>query len=102
MKPNLTVFLVEDDTDLQLGCVQALQLAEALNQPAPLDLRVNTLKMNRETLLEKLAADGIAAAPGPLSPMAVRMRDKPALAGHHDHGSWRREPGRPSHAQRCL
>lgn len=28
MKPNLTVFLVEDDTDLQLGCVQALQLAD--------------------------------------------------------------------------
>ena len=28
MNPSLTVFLVEDDTDLQLGCVQALQLAD--------------------------------------------------------------------------
>jgi two-component system C4-dicarboxylate transport response regulator DctD len=28
MNRNLTVFLVEDDTDLQLGCVQALQLAD--------------------------------------------------------------------------
>ena len=28
MTSNLTVFLVEDDKDLQLGCVQALQLAD--------------------------------------------------------------------------
>ncbi len=28
MNPHLTVLLVEDDTDLQLGCVQALQLAD--------------------------------------------------------------------------
>lgn len=64
----------------QFGADQVVALARALNQPAPLDLRVNTLKMNRDTLLEKLAADGIAAAPGPLSPLAVRLRDKPALA----------------------
>jgi 16S rRNA (cytosine967-C5)-methyltransferase len=64
----------------QFGADEVVALARALNQPAPLDLRVNTLKMNRETLLEKLAADGIAAVPGPLSPMAIRLRDKPALA----------------------
>jgi 16S rRNA (cytosine967-C5)-methyltransferase len=64
----------------QFGADQVVALARALNQPAPLDLRVNTLKMNREALLDKLAADGIAAAPGPLSPLAVRLRDKPALA----------------------
>jgi len=64
----------------QFGADEVVPLARALNQPAPLDLRVNTLKMNREALLEKLAADGIAAAPGPLSPLAVRLRDKPALA----------------------
>src|SRR5574343_1082384 len=51
-----------------------------MNQSAPLDLRVNTLKTNREALLEKLAADGIAAEAAPLSPMAIRLRDKPALA----------------------
>jgi len=64
----------------QFGADEVVVLARALNQSAPLDLRVNTLKMNREALLEKLAADGIAAAPGPLSPLAVRLRDKPALA----------------------
>ena len=55
-------------------------LAAALNRPAPLDLRVNTLKSDRERLLARLAADGIAAAPGRWSPLAVRLRDKPALA----------------------
>jgi 16S rRNA (cytosine967-C5)-methyltransferase len=64
----------------QFGADEVPALARALNQPAPLDLRVNTLKMNRDTLLEKLAADGVAAAPGPLSPLAIRLRDKPALA----------------------
>lgn len=55
-------------------------LAAALNRPAPLDLRVNTLKTDRERLLARLAADGIGAAPGRWSPLAVRLRDKPALA----------------------
>ncbi len=66
----------------QFGAAEVLALAQALNQPAPLDLRVNTLKTNREALLARLAADGIAAVPGPLSPLAVRLRDKPALARH--------------------
>ena len=57
-------------------------LARALNQGAPLDLRVNTLKTSREAVLERLATDGIAAAPGPWSPLAVRLHGKPALAPH--------------------
>jgi len=68
--------------EAQLGVDEVLALAPALNQPAPLDLRVNPLKTNREALLAGLAADGIAAVPGPLSPLAVRLRDKPALARH--------------------
>jgi 16S rRNA (cytosine967-C5)-methyltransferase len=66
----------------QYGADEALALAQALNQPAPLDLRVNTLKTSREALLEVLTADGMAAVPGALSPLAVRLRDKPALARH--------------------
>ena len=68
--------------EAQFGADELLALAQALNQPAPLDLRVNTLKANREAVLARLAADGIAAIPGPLSPLAVRLRDKPALAKH--------------------
>lgn len=66
----------------QLGADETLALAHAINQSAPLDLRVNTLKADRESVLAKLAADGIAAQPGALSPLAVRLRDKPALAKH--------------------
>lgn len=66
----------------QFGADEVLALARAMNQSAPLDLRVNTLKGDRDTLLAKLAADDIAASPGALSPLAVRLRDKPALAKH--------------------
>ena len=66
----------------QFGVEETLALSRAMNQSAPLDLRVNTLKASRESVLEKLAADGIGAVPGALSPLAVRLRDKPALAKH--------------------
>ena len=68
--------------ETQFGTEETLALAAALNQPAPLDLRVNTLKASREDVLARLTVDGIAAQPGGLSPLAVRLRDKPALAKH--------------------
>jgi len=68
--------------EAQLGAEEVLTLAQALNQPAPLDLRVNTVKTNREAVLARFVEDGIAAVHGPLSPMAVRLREKPALAKH--------------------
>lgn len=71
-----------DALETQFGADEVEKLTHALNLPAPLDLRVNTVKTNREALLARLAADDIAAVPGPLSPLAVRLRDKPALAKH--------------------
>ena len=71
-----------DALEVQFGTGELLRLAAALNQPAPLDLRVNTLKTNRAALLAQFAAEGIAAVPGSLSPLAIRLRDKPALARH--------------------
>ncbi len=68
--------------EAQFGAEEVVKLATALNLPAPLDLRVNTLKTNREDLLARFAEEGIAAIPGPLSPIAVRLREKPALAKH--------------------
>jgi len=64
----------------QFSADEILALSTALNRPAPLDLRVNTLKTDRERLLARLAAEGIAAEAGRWSPLAVRLRDKPALA----------------------
>mgnify|MGYP000845512948 CR=1 FL=1 len=45
----------------------------ALLARAPMDLRVNTLKATRETALEKLAEDGIAAEPLDRPPTALRV-----------------------------
>lgn len=59
-----------DDTEMELA---------ALNGRAPLDLRVNTLQANREVVLEQLRADGIAAAPTPLSPIGIRIPERVRL-----------------------
>jgi 16S rRNA (cytosine967-C5)-methyltransferase len=64
------------------GGEAAAALARALAQPAPLTLRVNSLKATREAVLARLAADGIAAQATALSPWGVRLAGKPALARH--------------------
>jgi 16S rRNA (cytosine967-C5)-methyltransferase len=54
-------------------------LVEALNQPAPLDLRVNTLTDKRDDVRRELQLAGIAALPTPYSPWGLRLDGKPAL-----------------------
>jgi 16S rRNA (cytosine967-C5)-methyltransferase len=54
-------------------------LVAALDQPAPLDLRVNTMKLKREAARAALAEAGIQAAPTPHSPWGLRVEGKPAL-----------------------
>ena len=66
----------------QFGADEVAAIACGLNQPAPLDLRINPLKTDREPLLARLAADGIRAEAGSFSPLAIRLLDKPALARH--------------------
>ncbi len=58
------------------------RLAAALNQAAPLDLRVNSLKAGRQEVLARLQADGLAAAACPYSPLGIRLLGKPALSKH--------------------
>ncbi|MBM3469039.1 MAG: RsmB/NOP family class I SAM-dependent RNA methyltransferase [Alphaproteobacteria bacterium] len=53
-----------------------------LNQPAPLDLRVNTLKAARENVLAKLQEEGFNALPTPLSPIGIRLSERHPLANH--------------------
>jgi 16S rRNA (cytosine967-C5)-methyltransferase len=55
------------------------RLANALNRPAPLDLRANLMKATRENALSNLAAMGIAAQATPLAPLGIRLEGKPAL-----------------------
>jgi 16S rRNA C967 or C1407 C5-methylase (RsmB/RsmF family) len=42
-----------------LGEVEALALADALNRRAPLAVRVNTGKIERAALLERLSKEGV-------------------------------------------
>ncbi len=61
-----------DETEFQA-------LATALNEPAPLDLRVNTLKARRDEVLAALMAEGIACAATTHSPWGLRVPGRPAL-----------------------
>ncbi len=54
-------------------------LANALEQPAPLDLRVNTMKAKRDEVRAALAEAGIEAELTPYSPWGLRIHGKPAL-----------------------
>jgi len=59
-------------------------LLAALNTPAPLDLRVNPLKADRDAVLTELRADAACARfdpqPTPYSPWGIRLQGRPALA----------------------
>ena len=59
-----------------------LPLAQSLNRPAPLDLRVNVLKLDRDAALVRLRDSGLDASPCPWSPHGIRLADKPALQKH--------------------
>jgi 16S rRNA (cytosine967-C5)-methyltransferase len=54
-------------------------LVDSLNEPAPLDLRVNILNDKREDVRHELQLAGIAAEPTPYSPWGLRVDGKPAL-----------------------
>jgi len=56
-----------------------LALARAMQQPAPLDLRANSIFTNRDAVLDILKQQGIEAQPTPYSPIGVRLKGKPAL-----------------------
>jgi 16S rRNA (cytosine967-C5)-methyltransferase len=61
------------------GAEDAAALARSLLEPAPLDLRVNTLRAQRDDVLRELAASGLEAHPTPYSPVGVRIRGRPAV-----------------------
>ena len=66
----------------QMDEADVLALAHGLNRAAPLDLRVNLLKADRDAVLARLREDGIGAEAGTLSPQAIRLAGKPALQKH--------------------
>lgn len=64
----------------QLDEAEFWPLAEALMASAPLDLRVNALKVKREQAQEALKAAGIDSSFTPYSPQGLRIDGKPALS----------------------
>ncbi len=54
-------------------------LVDSMNQPAPLDLRINTLNDKRADVQKELKLAGIDAQPTPYSPWGLRIDGKPAL-----------------------
>jgi len=74
---NLPEWLVQPLKD-QLGS-EFIALADSLNQPAPLDLRVNAVTDKRAEVRQELKLAGIASQPTPYSPWGLRLDSKPAL-----------------------
>ncbi|MDO8651777.1 MAG: RsmB/NOP family class I SAM-dependent RNA methyltransferase [Undibacterium sp.] len=78
MKSNMPDWLWQKLVQ-KFGETEALQLAEALNTPAALDLRVNTLKGNRDEVISTLALAPIIAEPTPYSATGLRIKKKPSI-----------------------
>ena len=55
---------------------EILTLGTAMQQGAPLDIRVNTLLAKRDEVLAELDRQKIAASPTPYSPIGIRLKDK--------------------------
>lgn len=65
-----------------VGSEEAREAAAALARPAPLDLRINPLRIERPLALARLQQDGYRAEPCALSPWGIRVRGRPSLRDH--------------------
>src|SRR5471030_1485646 len=66
----------------QYGEQELLALGQSMQHGAPLDLRVNVQKAERDAVLARLAAEGIAARATSYSPVGVRLEGKPQINRH--------------------
>ncbi|MFS6937034.1 RsmB/NOP family class I SAM-dependent RNA methyltransferase [Neisseria animaloris] len=64
------------------GEADILAFGRSVNQPAPLDVRVNTLKNKRDKVLAELQAEQLDAEATPYSPWGIRFKEKIALNKH--------------------
>ncbi|HEY1095741.1 MAG TPA: RsmB/NOP family class I SAM-dependent RNA methyltransferase [Alphaproteobacteria bacterium] len=55
---------------------------KALDAEAPLDIRINTLKASREDVFATLKADGFEIDLTPMSPLGLRVLNRPAFSAH--------------------
>jgi 16S rRNA (cytosine967-C5)-methyltransferase len=75
VRANLPDWLIERLLE-QFNEDETLKLAQSLNRPAPVDLRVNTLKAKREEVQAQLAAEGFETTPTPYSSVGLRRAER--------------------------
>lgn len=63
------------DTILE-GDIEGKAMLSALNYPATIDLRVNTLKADRDSILMTFKATSVDALPTPYSPWGIRIQKR--------------------------
>lgn len=78
LRSNLPQWLY-DKLVARYGEAATQELAHGMNQPAPLDLRVNAIKAAREEVMTELAQAPILGEPTPFAPLGIRVVKKPAL-----------------------
>lgn len=78
LKSNMPEWLWQKLT-AQFGEIEAIALADALNTPASLDLRVNAMKTNRDDVINTLAQAPIIAEPTPYAALGLRIKKKPTI-----------------------
>jgi 16S rRNA (cytosine967-C5)-methyltransferase len=78
LRHNLPDWIAEP-LQAQLGDAEFWALAHSLQAPAPLVLRVNTLKAKREAVQAELAQAGIRSEPTAQSPWGLVLDGKPAV-----------------------
>jgi 16S rRNA (cytosine967-C5)-methyltransferase len=66
----------------QYGDDEARRLAQGLLNPAPLDLRVNLARLDRDAAQARLVEDGLQATNTPYSPAGLRLAGRPAINRH--------------------
>ena len=64
------------------GEAEMVAIGRGMQDSAPLDLRVNALKADRDAVIARLRADGFECEPTPLSPVGIRLAEKPAINRH--------------------
>ena len=61
---------------------EIVKIGQAMQVPAPLDIRVNILKNQRDKVLKQLQDEGLSAIATPISPIGIRLLEKTALQKH--------------------
>jgi 16S rRNA (cytosine967-C5)-methyltransferase len=70
---------LHDRLQARFGTAETAQLVAALNQPAPLDLRVNPARIDRDAAIAQLNSRHMDARPTPHSPFGLRIEGRPNL-----------------------